>query len=72
MAEVEITTAPPAIVEITGDDGEVIEVPVAAATQVEVLTEGVQGSQGLRGDPGANAIIPDPGDLILYLENGLT
>lgn len=69
MAEVEITAPPSPIVEITGDDGDVIEFPAEAPVSVDVLTEGTQGTRGLRGE---DAVVPDPGDLILYFENGLT
>lgn len=47
MATVDIQSTPPAIVEITGNDGATIMVPVPAAVQVSVETSGTQGPDGL-------------------------
>jgi len=68
MALVEIASTPPALVEITGTDGQTVTVPVPAAVQVSVELPGIQGPAGLPGAPGE---VIEPGDLTLYFFNGL-
>lgn len=70
MTRVEIQTSAATVVEVTGNDNAVVEfAAVPPPAEVDVLTEGVQGTRGL---PGEDAEVPDPGDLILYFQNGLT
>lgn len=58
-----ILQAPPLLEVIIEDDG---------PAEVELLTGGVQGPPGAQGPPGSSGSGADPGDLILYLQNGLT
>lgn len=66
MTEISIITQSPAIVEVLPGDSPVVEAVAAGPAVVEILSEGIQGP------PGDGAVVPDPGDLTLYFQNGLT
>lgn len=77
MAEVAVIAQAPALVEIVAQGGLTVEFQASPPALVEVTTEGTQGGRGLPGadgqdgPPGSDANA-DPGDLILYFQNGLT
>lgn len=69
MSTARIILSPPPVVRLMVEDGPAVRIELPAPAQLRVITEGIQGPRGL---PGQDAAVIDPGDLILYLENGMT
>lgn len=69
MGTARVILSAPTVARLTVEGGPTVKVMAGQAALVKVASEGPQGPRGL---PGADADVPDPGDLTIYFQNGLT